>query len=121
MNHRHATRRFFSAACIAMLSVFAQTSRGADATINWSDVKQEIDGFGACSNYRYADNTTMAMPADTQQAFFDFLFDSARGIGLSTLRIMTPEDHEPSKGVWNFTTVGTKNCSIMQEAWKRGV
>lgn len=108
------------AACAIALSFFAQASRGADATINWTDVKQEIDGFGAGGYYHASDDMIMGLSDAVRKDLFDFLFDSTLGIGMSTLRSMTPEDHEPSPGIWNWT-VGAKFVTIMQEAQKRGV
>lgn len=62
------------------LSVQSNTSGGSGitgaATINWTDVRQRIDGFGASSAWRSSWNSSLA----------DRLFSTNTGLGLSLLR-----------------------------------
>ncbi|HEX4386689.1 MAG TPA: malectin domain-containing carbohydrate-binding protein, partial [Myxococcales bacterium] len=62
-------------------------SRGAsaqDATINWADVHQQIDGFGAASAFSVYNSMTDAQA--------DQFFSPTAGIGLSLLRIQINSD-----------------------------
>lgn len=61
-------------AVTGIASVYLQS--GTTAVINWTDMRQSIDGFGASS----ADFVTSLSPAQA-----DFFF-TTRGIGLSILR-----------------------------------
>jgi O-glycosyl hydrolase len=54
-------------------------SKSHDVTVNWSDTRQTIDGFGASSAF-------FGQSLTTDQA--DQLFDSKKGIGISLLRTM---------------------------------
>lgn len=67
-----------------------------DVTVDWNDVKQTIDGFGASSAF-FGDNIS--------DEIADQLFDAKKGIGLSLLRIMigmpddvTSDGSEPEDG-----------------------
>lgn len=58
--------------------VSARTASAADVTINWSDTKQTIDGFGASSAW---------FGVNLSDEVARTLFDPKTGIGLSLLRI----------------------------------
>ena len=55
------------------------SSKPLDVTVNWSDTRQTMDGFGASSAF-FGQNLT--------DASADQLFDPKKGIGLSLLRTM---------------------------------
>src|ERR1700722_14859090 len=59
--------------------------KGPTATINWMDVHQQIDGFGASS----ANNPVLRAVTDEQA---DLFFDSTKGAGLSLLRTQIHPD-----------------------------
>ncbi|MEW2444513.1 hypothetical protein [Micromonospora marina] len=54
------------------------------ATLEWTDVRQNVEGFGAASNYfvRYLDALTPAQ----QDRVFDALFDGTTGAGMTIVR-----------------------------------
>ncbi len=62
-----------------------KSDKHRDVTIEWADVRQTIDGFGASSAF-FGDRIT--------DEIADKLFDAKKGIGLSLLRIMIglPDD-----------------------------
>ena len=70
-------------------------------TVNWGDVRQRIDGFGASSAFAGSGFTT---------AQYDMLFSTNAGIGLSLLR------NQVQAG--GFASAG--EISIMQQAQNRG-
>jgi glucuronoarabinoxylan endo-1,4-beta-xylanase len=107
---------------------FAQT-----ITINWNDVRQEIDGFGGSAAFRQADNLKK-FPQASQTEILDLLFSQTTGIGLSIVRNMVGdgsmsewgndidgpvETIEPQNGVWNFNAVD-EQIWFMKEAEARG-
>ena len=61
-----------------LVSFAACSSENHDVTVDWSDVKQPIDGFGASAVF-FGGSITDDMA--------DSLFDAKKGIGLSLLRI----------------------------------
>ncbi|SBT65761.1 O-Glycosyl hydrolase [Micromonospora sediminicola] len=67
-------------------------ARAADpvATLEWNDVRQNVEGFGAASNFfvRYLD----ALTPGQQNQVFDALFDGSAGAGMTIVR------HEPWGG-----------------------
>jgi glucuronoarabinoxylan endo-1,4-beta-xylanase len=67
----------------ATLSVGSNTNSGTTVTINWSDVHQVIDGFGA------SDAFTGFGITDAQA---DLFFSTTKGVGLSLLRIDVQPD-----------------------------
>ncbi len=100
-------------------------SKSHDMTVNWSDTRQTIDGFGASSAF-------FGQSLTNDQA--DQLFDPKKGIGLSLLRTMIniPADtmsdgSEPSDGTANpvptapeLTTAQQamiRGCQIWAAAW----
>ena len=87
-----------------------------DVTVNWSDTKQTIDGFGASSAF-FGDTITDDMA--------DQLFDAKKGIGLSLLRTMigVPDDtqsdgSEPTDGAKPIATA--PELQTAQQAIVRG-
>jgi O-glycosyl hydrolase len=65
------------------LSAFAPKAFAQDATINWSDVHQQIDGFGASS--AWVENAMSDAEAD-------LFFSTTKGVGLSLLRVHVNPD-----------------------------
>jgi glucuronoarabinoxylan endo-1,4-beta-xylanase len=59
--------------------------KGQTATINWTEVHQQIDGFGASS----ANNPVLRAVTDDQA---DLFFDTTKGAGLSLLRTQIHPD-----------------------------
>jgi O-glycosyl hydrolase len=79
--------RFHKSIGLAALLCFAGISRAAsaqDATVNWADVHQQIDGFGAAAAFSVAHALTDAQA--------DLFFSPTAGIGLSILRIKINPD-----------------------------
>jgi O-glycosyl hydrolase len=86
------TLRYVALAMVACASLGAcKSDKHLDVTVDWSDVKQTIDGFGASSAF-FGENITDAVA--------DQLFDAKKGIGLSLLRtqIGHPDDTNQSTG-----------------------
>src|SRR5689334_25420930 len=99
-------------------------SKSHDVTVNWSDTKQTMDGFGASSAF-FGQNLT-----DDQA---DQLFDPKKGIGLSLLRTMigVPADtqsdgSEPATGAVPMPTAPeittaqqamVRGCQVWAAAW----
>jgi len=80
------------------ISFRAATQAASTVTINWNDVHQQIDGFGAASPYINSLTTAQA----------DMFFSADKGIGLSLLR---------NRIAPNGTTL---ELSVMQQAVARG-
>ncbi|MBN2440254.1 MAG: hypothetical protein JXJ04_02885 [Spirochaetales bacterium] len=106
---------------------------GQTITINWSGVRQEIDGFGGSAAFRQADDLKK-FPTATRTQILDLLFDQETGIGLSMVRNMVGdgsmsewgndidgpiETIEPQNGTWNFNAVD-EQIWFMKEAAARG-
>ena len=105
-------------------SLAACGSKSHDVTVNWSDTRQTIDGFGASSAF-FGQNLT------TDQA--DQLFDPKKGIGISLLRTMigVPADTmsdgtEPTTGANPVPTApelttaqqaAVRGCQVWAAAW----
>jgi glucuronoarabinoxylan endo-1,4-beta-xylanase len=90
---------------LAMATDDVAAAAAANITINWNDVRQRIDGFGASS---YANLDPGAVMANA-----DLLFDKDKGVGLSLDRMGLP---------WNPDTGGRpyKCPEIAQLAQARG-
>jgi O-glycosyl hydrolase len=75
---------------VVMLAMTVVLRLGAQGTVvvDWTDVRQRIDGFGASS---YANQFPDAVIANA-----DLLFDKDRGVGLSLMRMGLP--HNPDTG-----------------------
>lgn len=111
---------------------YSQTANQS-ITINWDEVRQEIDGFGASAAFRQADNLKK-FPVSTRTEILDLLFSQTDGIGLSMVRNMVGdgsmsewgndidgpiESIEPEMGQWNFGAVD-EQIWFMKEAENRG-
>jgi glucuronoarabinoxylan endo-1,4-beta-xylanase len=85
-------------AAIALVFLAASSSaRGQTATVNWTDVHQVIDGFGA------SDAFTTGSMSSSNQAFF---FGMGTGqLGLSLLRVAVPDGANAASG--NCSSVST--------------
>jgi O-glycosyl hydrolase len=81
--HRQLSRSLIAAIGLLALSAFAPKAFAQDATVNWSDVHQQIDGFGASSAW------TEKSMSDAQA---DLFFSTTNGIGLSLLRVHVNPD-----------------------------
>lgn len=93
-------------------------SAASDVTVNWNDVKQEIDGFGV-SQAGWSDAIyDLAEPVRSQ--IMDLLFKQENGIGISIFRGEIFPDFNPSPGVYNFNA-RPDQIWVMQQAKARGV
>ncbi len=104
--------------------VACSSSKSHDVTVNWSDVKQTMDGFGASSAF-------FGQSLTNDQA--DQLFDPKKGIGLTLLRTMigVPADTmsdgtEPTTGANPTPTAPelttaqqatVRGCQVWAAAW----
>src|ERR1700752_2830723 len=74
---------------LALLAV-ASVARAQTVTVNWTEVHQQIDGFGAsdafCINQAGIDTCNLT---DAQA---DLFFSTQSGVGLSLLRAAVPND-----------------------------
>jgi glucuronoarabinoxylan endo-1,4-beta-xylanase len=111
-------------AVVVPASFFACSSKSHDVTVNWSDTKQTMDGFGASSAF-------FGQSLTNDQA--DQLFDPKKGIGLSLLRTMigVPADTmsdgtEPTTGAVPTPTApelttaqqaAVRGCQVWAAAW----
>ena len=110
-------------------SVVGCGSKSHDMSVNWSDTRQTIDGFGASSAF-------FGQALTNDQA--DQLFDPKKGIGLSLLRTMinVPADTasdgtQPTDGTAStpptapeITTAqqaAVRGCQIWAAAWTGGI
>ena len=111
-------------ASLVPASLVACSSKSHDVTMNWSDTKQTMDGFGASSAF-------FGQSLTNDQA--DQLFDPKKGIGLSLLRTMigVPADTmtdgtEPTTGAVPTPTApelttaqqaAVRGCQVWAAAW----
>jgi glucuronoarabinoxylan endo-1,4-beta-xylanase len=118
------TRWLLALALIPSAGVVACSSKSHDVTVNWSDVRQTMDGFGASSAF-------FGQSLTNDQA--DQLFDPKKGIGLSLLRTMigVPADTmsdgtEPTTGADPTPTApelttaqqaSVRGCQVWAAAW----
>jgi glucuronoarabinoxylan endo-1,4-beta-xylanase len=105
-----------AAAIPASLVACKSDPQHLDVTVNWSDTKQTIDGFGASSAF-FGGTITDDMA--------DQLFDAKKGIGLSLLRVMinVPDDtkSDGSEPTDNPKPVATcQEITTAQQALVRG-
>ncbi len=110
----------------ALLVVNARTASGqATVTINWTDTRQTIDGFGTAQGGDYSDRIHDS-PHRTQ--IMDLAFSNATGgIGLTIFRAEVMTSMQPSPGEFNDTPSCSPTCPldakqawIMREAHNRG-
>ncbi len=104
--------------------VACSSSKSHDVTVNWSDTKQTMDGFGASSAF-------FGQSLTNDQA--DQLFDPKKGIGLTLLRTMigvpadtTSDGTEPITGAVPTPTApelttaqqaAVRGCQVWAAAW----
>jgi len=82
-------------------------------TIDWNEVRQTIDGFGASGAFGQA-GVIMAMPEPARTEVLDALFSTTNGAGLSMVRNLLP-NIEGFPGIYNFE--GDKDqIWLMQQA-----
>lgn len=101
------------------LTVYA----ASDVSINWNDLKQEIDGFGASQAADVYADAVYNLAARSE--VMDLLFSQTNGIGLSILRCevgsgLNLPTIEPQDGVWDFNGY-TPELWVINEAKSRGV
>ena len=109
----------------------------APPPIDWNDLQQSIDGFGASAAFHQARNL-QTLPKEAQAEVLDLLFSSEKGAGLSITRNVVGDGGviedgsqwgkpfngptpsiEPEKGVWNWNG-DEEQIWFMREAAKRG-
>jgi glucuronoarabinoxylan endo-1,4-beta-xylanase len=124
LKRRMNTKSCFTYAIALCAGLAACSSKSHDVTLDWSDVRQSIDGFGASSAF-FGQNLT-----DDQA---DQLFDPKKGIGVSLLRTMIglPADtqsdgSEPASGAAPMPTAPeittaqqamVRGCQVWAAAW----
>ncbi|OME80231.1 hypothetical protein BK120_20635 [Paenibacillus sp. FSL A5-0031] len=104
---------------LSTLIVLPLTAHAAsDVTVNWNDVKQEIDGFGV-SQAGWSDAIyDLAEPARSE--VMDLLFTQDKGIGLSILRGEIFPQFNPAPETYDFNA-RPDQVWVMQQAKARGV
>ncbi|MFU1796532.1 glycoside hydrolase family 30 protein [Paenibacillus azoreducens] len=107
-----------SALLLTFLSVPLTAFAAADVSINWNDVKQEIDGFGVSQAGWSGAIYDLQEPARSQ--VMDLLFAPDTGIGLSILRGALFTEYNPAPGQFDFTA-RPDQVWVMQQAKARGV
>jgi glucuronoarabinoxylan endo-1,4-beta-xylanase len=126
--------QMLAAAPLAAKKAFAVA---APPPIDWNDVQQSIDGFGASAAFHQAYNL-QGFPRAAQAEVLDLLFSTAKGAGLSMTRNVVGDGGviedgsqwgkpfngptpsiEPKKGVWNWKG-DEEQVWFMREAEKRG-
>lgn len=95
------------------------SAASASTSIQWNDVRQKVDGFGASGAFNADRIQEMPEPQRTQ--VLDLLFSSTTGgADLSMLRSEVPHDLSPSRGTWNWSA-SDDQIWLMREAKKRYV
>ena len=112
-------RYLVPASALLSSALFAFAGPPSPVTIDFSDQRQPITGFGASGGNDSAANF-QKMTAANQTQLCDLLFDAEKGIGLSMLRSELFYRIEPSEGVWDWTK-DDDQVRLMNEARKRGV
>jgi glucuronoarabinoxylan endo-1,4-beta-xylanase len=102
----------------AMAFPFTTHAAAADVSINWNDVKQEIDGIGVSQAGWSGAIYDLQEPARSE--ILDLLFTQDKGIGLSILRGAIFAEYNPAPGQFDFT-VRPDQVWVMQQAKARGV
>ncbi|WP_193726869.1 glycoside hydrolase family 30 protein [Paenibacillus guangzhouensis] len=109
------------ASSMLMMTIIAApttVSAATDVTVNWNDVKQDIDGFGV-SQAGWSDAIyDLQEPARSQ--IMDLLFDPNNGIGVSIFRGAIFPQFNPSPGQYDFNA-RPDQVWVMQQAQARGV
>lgn len=124
MNRSRSRSRSLAIALIALagslLPVTAAQARALEpitGTIEWNDVRQEIDGWGASGAFKQA-AAIQKLPEPARTQVLDLLFRQDTGIGLSVVRNLVPV-FEPAPGVYDYTR-DDDQIWLMQEAKARG-
>ncbi|GGG12996.1 glycoside hydrolase family 30 protein [Paenibacillus aceti] len=103
---------------LTLMIVPLNAHAATDVSINWNDVKQEIDGFGVSQAGWSGAIYDLQEPARSQ--IMDLLFTQDNGIGLSILRGALFAEYNPAPGQFDFT-VRPDQVWVMQQAKARGV
>ncbi|NMM53705.1 glycoside hydrolase family 30 protein [Paenibacillus aquistagni] len=103
---------------MSVISVPFTAGAASSATINWNDVKQDIDGFGV-SQAGWSD-AVYDLQEPVRSHIMDLLFNQEDGIGASIFRGAIFPDFNPSAGVYDFNA-RPDQVWVMQQAQARGV
>jgi glucuronoarabinoxylan endo-1,4-beta-xylanase len=95
-------------AALCCLSIFRSDAYSQTAKIDWNDVRQQIDGFGASSAQKQNSNL-----ADAQA---DLFFSENEGIGLSLLRAEIPPDGTVAGGV-TMQKAAARGAKVWAAPW----
>ncbi|MDR9854194.1 glycoside hydrolase [Paenibacillus sp. VCA1] len=107
-----------SALLLAAAALPFTAQAASDVTVNWNDVKQEIDGFGV-SQAGWSDAIyDLREPARSE--VMDLLFRPDIGIGISIFRGALFPEFNPAPGQYDFN-VRPDQVWVMQQAKARGV
>jgi len=85
---------------ISAPSLATTTVEPITGTIDWNDVRQTMDGFGASGAFGQA-GVVMGLPEPARQQVLDALFSTTTGAGLSMVRNLLP-NIEPFPGFYRF-------------------
>ncbi|UVI28501.1 glycoside hydrolase [Paenibacillus spongiae] len=103
---------------MTVVSLPLTANAASDVTVNWNDMKQEIDGFGV-SQAAWSDAIyDLSEPVRSQ--VMDLLFTQETGIGASILRGEIFPDFNPAPGTYDFNA-RPDQVWVMQQAKARGV
>lgn len=101
------------------LTIVPLTANAAtDVSLNWNEVKQEIDGFGV-SQAGWSD-AVYDLQEPARSEVMDLLFTQNNGIGLSILRGALFAEFNPAPGQFDFAA-RPDQVWVMQQAKARGV
>jgi len=122
---------------LAVAPMILRGARAGTALIDWNDLQQTMDGFGASASFHQARNL-QTFPKKDQEIILDLLFSTTRGAGLSITRNIVgdggvTEDGgiwgipingptptiEPRRGAWSWTG-DEDQIWFMRQAQKRG-
>ncbi|GIP30346.1 hypothetical protein J23TS9_54760 [Paenibacillus sp. J23TS9] len=102
----------------AAIAIPLTAHAAADVTVNWNDMKQDIDGFGV-SQAGWSDAIyDLQEPARSQ--VMDLLFKPDTGIGISIFRGALFPQFNPAPGQYDFSA-RPDQVWVMQQAKARGV
>jgi glucuronoarabinoxylan endo-1,4-beta-xylanase len=93
----------FAAICLLALSLAAQ----AGLTVNFNDVHQRIDGFGAADPWNAALSDSLA----------DLFFSTTNGIGLSILRVGIDSNGDDMSAYSNATKAAARGAIVWAAPW----
>jgi len=117
----HSFRVLLPAIVLLSFSASAVAADGpaSPVTVDFSDQRQLITGFGASGGNDSAANFRKMTP-ENQTKLNDLFFDQEKGIGLTMLRSELFARIEPKPGVWDWNK-DDDQVWLMKEAQKRGV